>query len=793
MKAPLSWLRDFVDIEVGADALAERLSLTGLTVDGVIRPCEGVRGVVVAEVLAKRDHPDADKLMLVMVHDGVGERPIVCGARNFEVGDKVPLAKPGAVLPGGFEIGTRKVRGELSEGMLCSAKELGLGADHSGILIADPGAEPGRDLIEALDLDDAILDIDVLPNRPDALSILGIAREIAALYGLDLRCPELPAYASAPGPAVTVAVEDPTACPRYTARTIIDVSGGQGSPWWLRRRLALAGMRPIDPIVDATNHTMLELGQPLHAFDLGTIDGAQIRVRTAHAGESIITLDGQSRALEPGDLLICDASRPVALAGVMGGSDTEVSEVTSTILLESASFAPMSIARTARRLDLRSEAAQRFERGVDPAIIEDASERCAALIARLTGGSVGEAMVADGPGTAMPTPIEVSSRAINARLGTDLQIEPIVALLGSVGCAVRAQGDDLEVTPPTWRPDITIAEDLSEEVARLYGYDRIEGSLPPGARVGGLTDAQTRGRLVRSVMLARGCNEAVTLSLLPPDFADRLSLPEGHSWRTTTSLTNALSAEESLLRPSLVPGLLDAARRNSSRRVLPVRVFETGTTFHRDGAVLNEHRRIAALLHGPARSGLHGSARDLDIIDARDLVHAIAERLGVSLSLTPTDLGSPLHPGRAALVKRDGNVIGWLAELLPRVGEALELVGRVAVFELDLDELVAEAPRPMAPVLPRHPSLDRDLAVVIPEGTRAAEVLEVIRSAGGPLLESVGAFDRYSGSQIGEGKVSLAFALRLRADDRTLTDDEAATVLNAVTSAIAERGWAIRA
>lgn len=793
MRAPLSWLRAFAPIERDAESLAELLSATGLTVDGIERPGRGISGVIVGEVRSKRPHPDADKLMLLTVFDGNGERPIVCGATNYEVGSLVPLATPGGTLPGGMEIGARKVRGELSEGMLCSARELGLGSDHGGIMILGPERTPGEDLVAALELDDEVLVIDVLPNRPDALSILGVAREIAALDGLPLAWPHVAPPKAGQSESVAVTVEDVFGCPRYTARTIADVQGGGVSPWWLRRRLLLAGMRPIDPIVDATNHTMLELGQPLHAFDFATLEGGSIIVRSARAGETLTTLDGQKRTFEVEDLLICDGKRPVAIAGVMGGADTEVTAGTRTILLESASFAASRIARTARRLDLRSEAAQRFERGVDPRIIDEASQRCAALIAELTGGSVGAPSTQDGPGSAAPSPIASSVSRINARLGSHLTRTQIDAHLRSAGCDVAGDDGDILVTPPTFRPDLALPVDLDEEVARFERYDNIPSTLPLGARVGGLTAAQLRVRAVREALLARGCDEAVTLSLISPTFGERLRLEPTHAWLATAQLTNPLSADESVLRPSLLPGVIEAVRRNVSRRVTPVQLFEIGTTFTVTGQTVEERRCLAIVLNGAAESGLHNSARSFDVFDARDLVQAALGVLGHVVTFENGALGAPFHPGRGARVMVDGVVVGLVAELDPRLADGLEISGRLALAEMDLDAITSSAPTPGAPNVGRYPSIDRDLAVVIPESTTAQSLLDVVMTAGEPLLESVDVFDRFAGAQVGVGLVSLALALRLRSTDRTLTDDDAGQTMASIEAAIAAMGWTIRA
>ena len=796
MRVPLSWLRAFVPYEGETDALAERLSLAGLAVEQILRPGRDIGGVIVAEVLEVAKHPDADSLHLVVVDDGQGRRDIVCGASNYVIGDRVPLAVPGSTLPGGIEIARRAVRGRESDGMLCSGRELGLGADHSGILLLDQDAKPGSALVDALELDDDVLELDVLPNRPDALSILGVAREVAALYGLPLTVPGLVIDEDDEDAADAIRVEvvDVEGCPRYTARILRDVATRGRSPWWLRRRLLLCGMRPIDPIVDATNHQMLEVGQPLHAFDLATLRGALIRVRAANPDETLETLDGQVRALVEGDLLICDADRPIALAGVMGGADTEVTDATRDVLLESATFDARRIAATSRRLDLRSEAAQRFERGVDPAIVEVANARCAALIASLTGARVASGVVADGPGATPPPRIVTSVPWLAARTGAPITEQIADTTLRAIGCDLDGDPDELIVVPPTWRPDMFAAEDVAEEVARLYGYDRIPERLPLGGRTGGLTAAQRNLRQVRAALLACGIDEAVTLSLIAPDLADRLALPDEHPWRATIAVANPLSEQESRLRPSLLPGLLDAARRNVARRVLPARLFEIGTVFHGHGTQVLESQRCALVLTGPAPSGWHAADRDLDVFDARTALDAIATALGLGFTLEQDpDPVAPFHPARTGLVSIGGHIVGTLGELHPRAAAAFELPGRVAILDLELTTFIGHDAVARAADVPRMPAIERDLALVVDARTPSSEIAEALRAAGGALVASVHLFDRYAGEQVEPGKVSLAFRVTLRAADRTLTDEEAATVMADLGTLAAREGWQIRA
>jgi phenylalanyl-tRNA synthetase beta chain len=592
------------------------------------------------------------------------------------------------------------------------------------------------------------------------------------------------------GSQIAVEVIDGDGCPRYTARIIRGIGTRGRSPWWLRRRLLLCGMRPIDPIVDATNHQMLEIGQPLHAFDLATLRGGTIRVRAAHADDALETLDGQHRPLADGDLLICDADRPIALAGVMGGADTEVTEATRDVLLESATFDARRIARTSRRLDLRSEAAQRFERGVDPAVAEVANARCAALIASLTGARVAPGAVADGPGPAPRPRIVTSVGWLATRIGAPITADIAHTTLTAIGCEVDG---DLVVVPPTWRPDILAAEEVSEEVARLYGYDRVPETLPSGGRSGGLSASQRNERALRTVLRASGADEAVTLSLIAPDVPDRLSLPQEHPWRRTVAVANPLSDQESRLRASLLPGLLDATARNVARRVLPVRLFEIGIVFAPHGQQVLEAKRCSVVLTGPGEETWHAPARDLDAFDARTALDAVATGLGVAFDVEQDpDPVAPFHPTRTGLIRLEGHVVGTLGELHPRAADALALPPRVAILDLDLTMLLGRDEVAVGRDVPRLPAIERDLALVVDASTRSSAVADAIRSAGGDLVESIRLFDRFVGEQIGPGKVSLAFAIRLRAPDRTLTDEDAAEVMARIASAATANRWSVR-
>lgn len=794
MRVPFSWLREFVPVEADPEDVAGRLSVTGLAVEEILRPGAGISGVIVAEVREMREHPNADNLMLVRAFDGTQERDIVCGARNYVIGDRVPLAVPGGRLPGGIEIGRREVRGEISEGMMCSAREMRVSDDHSGILILDRDAPLGRDVVEALELDDVVFDVDVTPNRPDCLSVVGVAREVAAIYGLPMTVPVPKVVEGGPDAAglASVVIEDADGCPRYVARIIEGVSS-MASPWWMRRRILAAGMRPISAVVDVTNYVLLERGQPLHAFDLDTLAGSAIVVRGPQPGDGIETLDGQRRVLTEGDLLICDGRGPVAVAGIMGGAATEVSSATTRILLESAWFTPGRVAATARRLGLRTEASIRFERGIDPEGVASAADRAAELLAQVCGASIARGSIDTGARRWESLPVRLRPARARALIGADIPDQDMVESLRRLECRVEAEGDALVVHPPSHRVDLSIEEDLIEEVARLFGPDQIPETLPSGARCGRLTDLQRRRRIARAALLGAGLSEAQTLSLLPRGLADRLSLPAGEILRGARTLANPLSEDEAVLRPSLVYGLLLAGSRNATRRVLPARLFEIGTTFTRNAGGVSERVSAGWILSGSASGSWHEPDRPLDFFDARGALEALMGALGVrDWDVVSQDGVHPYHPGRYGVVRIGGEAVGFLAELLPGVAEVLELPARVAVGEVDLGVLLEGLPRVRAPLLPKFPAIARDIALLVPESTPSSGVREAIVSAAGRILESIELFDVYRGHPVPEGKVSLAFRLVLRDPERTLNDSDADAAMDRILDAAGAAGWSVR-
>lgn len=789
MLAPLSWLRDFAPFDASVGELASALSNLGLVVDSVTPVGASLDGVEVVKILAIRAHPDADRIRLVDVDRGDGEAlQIACGAINMAVGDLVPLATVGTKLPGGFEIGRRKMRGQWSNGMLCAATELELPAteDVDGLMILAAGlAAPGTPLTDALGLEpDVVFELDITPNRPDALSMAGVARDLAAALGLPFEIrPE--AHPVAVNPTVeraSVSVAHPDLCPRFTGTVIDGVVVGP-SPVWLARRLTLAGMRPISNVVDVSNYVMLDLGQPNHAYDLGRLAGRGLTVRRARLGETITTLDGVERTLEDQDCLICDAqSLPVGIGGIMGGAGTEIRPDTAAVLLEAAYFSPMAIARTGARLGLVTEARSRFERGVDPDIAERAVDRFAALLAVTTGAGPGlrrgrTTDVMSEEDVARPPTVLLRTERVNALLGTRLTDDDVEHLLRPIGfTAGRADVGVHSVRIPSWRPDVEREVDVVEEVARLFGYGHIERTLPTGARPStGLTSFQQYRRTVRDVLVGAGMSEAWTNTFLAPGDLGKAGLAE-----VAVRVANPLDQSESILRTALLPGLLSALRFNADRQAEDVALFEIGRTFAApsgDRVVPDENEELAAVITG---SGI-------DATDAGRLWALIADALRLVGVSVHADVIAGLHPTRAArLVGADGTVIGALGEVDPEVVRAFGLRGRVAYLGAGVERLAAQPRRPTtARPVSRFPASDIDLAFLVADPVPADDVEATVTSHAGPLLERVGLFDIYRGPQAGAGRRSLAYRLRFRAPDRTLTDAEVARCRADVIAAVA--------
>jgi phenylalanyl-tRNA synthetase beta chain len=777
----LSWLRELVPVQLGAEELGDLLAMKGAHPESIERPWAGLDGVIVARVLDVRDHPNSETLCLARVSTGSGEQEVVVGVRNFAPGDLVPLAAPGARVPSLPEpLGARKIRGVVSNGMLCSPRELGLSQDHGGILLLEGGPEPGDDLKRVLGLDEVVLDLEIESNRPDLLSVVGIAREVAGATGLPLSMPDASVDESSEDAATiaTVEVKDAEGCPRYLARVIRGL-GDATTPQRVQARLTAAGARPISPAVDATNYAMLELGQPLHAFDLRRLAGPGIVVRRAEPGERLTTLDDVERELVPEDLLICDADGSVAIAGVMGGATSEVGEETRDVLLESAYFEPRGILRTSRRLQLLTEASIRFSRGTDPEGVGPAASRAARLMTDWSGG--GEVLAGTIDVGAPPARRSISVRPARASavLGYDVSSADMVEALARLEVRAEPAGDEVRVEAPPFRPDLELEVDVVEEVARVQGYDRLPATLPRIRQPGSEQPSYALRRRVRELLVRAGLREANSLSFASASDLDLM----GHG--DAIPVANPPSGDQPFLRTSLLPNLARAAARNADRGIRGAALFEVGHVFRAvDGVREREH--VAAALWGLAGEGLYADDRPFDVFDAKGAVESLLHGLGIDGWGIGDAAGPPFHPGRSAAIVAADAVVGTMGELHPRVAEAFGVTGRLAVFEFDVDAL---APHVDATVAfrdaPRFPPVRRDLAFIVPRETAAGDVLDALTDAGGELLGRRTLFDVFEGGSLGEGEKSLAFSLEFRAPDRTLTDDEAEAAVAAIVARLA--------
>ncbi len=771
MRAPLSWIRDFTPAEAPVEELVAALNQLGLEVESVDEPGRHVRDVIAARVLDVAPHPNADRLTLVDVDFGSGQTQVVCGARNVATDDVVPLARAGSEIPE-RRLERRKIKGVESDGMLLSPRELGLGDDHEGILQLDETVAPGADVRGVLGLDDVVFDLELTPNRPDAMCIVGVARELAAHFGWPLEVAEpAPPASRKVASDVTVQIDAPERCPRYIG-WVARVTMGQ-SPAWMAQRLVKAGMRPISNVVDVTNYVLLERNQPLHAFDLGRLGGRGILVRLATKGERMTTLDTVERDLSEDDLLICDADgAPQAIAGIMGGSTSEVSESTAELLLEAAYFQPIGIARSSKRLKLRSESSARFERGIDPNGVSVQAARAMELLAEVAGAAVAPDAVDEYPRPVERNRIRVRTSKVNRVLGTRLTDTDVLSALQPLEIDVEGSGEEIVAIPPTFRPDLEREIDLVEEVARRVGFASIARTVPrPDDQVGGLTASQRDRRLVADILVGAGLSEAVTLPLAAPSDLERAGAPLDR----LVEAANPLRAEESVLRTRVLPGLLRAVARNTARGLADVAVFELGRVFlaPKAGLLPDEPTHVAVAIAGTVRRRPVEDDRPVDARDAADVVHQLCDGLEVGAPAIRAGAAPGFEPATAAAVVVDGGEIGAVGEIEAEVCDALELTGPVAAFELDLDRLLAADRRDRTFRAPSpYPPSSIDLAFVVTDDTAAGDVATTLRDAGGDLVEEVRLFDVFRAEALGAGRKSLAFALRFRAPDRTLTDAE---------------------
>jgi len=807
MRVPLAWLREYCDPDLDVRGVEERLTMTGTKVEAVHHHGVGaVESFVVGRVLEAAAHPNADRLKVCQVDLGGagadGPATIVCGARNVAAGQAVAVARPGAVMPDGTTLKEVKLRGVSSEGMILAEGELDLGSDGGGILVLDAlelDAElaPGTPLADLLPISTDVLELEITPNRPDCLGVYGVARELHAASGASLTEPP---WREDPGSSgeldgADVAVECPELCRRFTARAFEDVAIGP-SPLWLKARLIAAGQRPINNVVDITNYAMLLTGQPLHAFDLDRVAGRRLVVRRAHEREQVQTLDGQTRTLDSEIVLIEDADGPTSIAGLMGGARSEVHADTRNVLLEVATWSGPNINRSSWKLGLRSEASGRFEKGLQPEQCMHAQAVASRLIVELCGAKLLPGTIDLAWQPSAPRVIRLREFRVEAILGVPVPAARQAEILQALDFEVEPATDGLDVTVPALRrDDVTREIDLIEEVARIDGLDRLPATLPARRGAAGrLSHPQRLRRDAEDAMVGRGLHEVVGWSFADPDLLDRLTLPPEDEMRDVVRLENPLSDAQSIMRPTLLGSLLDAARHNVSRNGPDVAIFESGTVYRASKAdrPADEHHALGVLLSGAlVPSSWRGAPVQADFFATKALLSTLLAKLRVDWSVRPRSWPF-LHPGRGADVLVGGEVLGFLGELHPRVAGAWDLQG-AAAFAIDLDKVLAASPpavefRAFASV----PSLRQDLAVTLPDAISAAEALECVRAAAGETLEEVSVFDVYAGEQVGEGKRSLALALSFRALDRTLTDEDVAPVRERIVAALGELGGELR-
>ncbi|NSW90870.1 MAG: phenylalanine--tRNA ligase subunit beta [Firmicutes bacterium] len=796
MKVPVSWLKDFVEINVGIEEFANALTLSGSKVEGIERLGEEISKVVVGKIISIEKHPDADKLLVTKVDVGDEIIQVVTGARNISTGDYVPVALHGSTLPGGVRIKKSKLRGVESNGMLCSIHELELtkndypDADENGIFIlqhersnADETQgklKPGQDIKEVLGLDDTVIEFEITSNRPDCLNILGIAREAAATLKNKLKKPviELKEEGEEASRFAQVEIKAPDLCPRYAARIIKNVKVAS-SPEWMKRRLRAAGVRPINNIVDITNYVMLELGQPMHAFDLEYIKGSKIVVRRAEDNEVIKTLDGQERKLDSSMLVIADDESPVAVAGVMGGENSEIHEDTKTILLESANFNGISVRLTAKKLGMRTEASSRFEKGLDVENVITAINRAAQLIEELGAGKVCKGIIDCFPGKKEERVIKLRPEKINSFLGTRLSSDTMIEMLESL--ELKVDKDTMTIKVPAFRQDIEREADIAEEIARLYDYNNIEPTLLQGKAlsIGRKTHKQKIEDLIKYTMISCGLSEIYTYSFTSPRVFDRIRLPAESNLRRVVTISNPLGEDYSVMRTTTIPDMLGVISRNYSRSVEEARLFELSFVYLPKELPLKDLPTEKPVL----TLGMYGN---VDFYDLKGVVEELLDKLRIEdYEFIPEKDNPAFHPGRTARIIICGNEAGIIGEIHPDVAEEFEAPERTYVGVVDVMPLVENA-KMMAEYkpLPKFPSVTRDIAILLDERIMAGTIEKLIRENGGKVLEDISLFDVYKGKQVPEGMKSMAYSLTFRAEDRTLTDEEVNKVMDKIISSL---------
>lgn len=794
------WLKEYVTIDDSVSNLAERITRTGIEVDDLIDYTKDIKNLVVGFVKSKEKHPDADKLNVCQVDIGEDEPvQIVCGAPNVDAGQYVIVAKVGGRLPGGIKIKRAKLRGERSEGMICSLQEIGISSNYipksfeSGIFVFSESQVPGTDALQALYLDDQVMEFDLTPNRADALSMIGTAYEVAALYNTKMTKPETTSneLELSANDELTVTIENEDKVPYYSARVVHDVTI-EPSPIWMQVRLIKAGIRPINNVVDISNYVLLEYGQPLHMFDQDAIGSQQIVVRQANEGEKMTTLDDTERELLTSDIVITNGQTPIALAGVMGGDFSEVKEHTSNIVIEGAIFDPVSIRHTSRRLNLRSESSSRFEKGIATEFVDEAVDRACYLLQTYANGKVLKDRVSSGELGAFITPIDITADKINRTIGFDLSQNDIVTIFNQLGFDTEINDDVITVQVPSRRKDITIKEDLIEEVARIYGYDDIPSTLPVFEKVtsGQLTDRQYKTRMVKEVLEGAGLDQAITYSLVSKEDATAFAMQQ----RQTIDLLMPMSEAHASLRQSLLPHLIEAASYNVARKNKDVKLFEIGNVFfaNGEGELPDQVEYLSGILTGDyVVNQWQGKKETVDFYLAKGVVDRVSEKLNLEFSYRRADIDG-LHPGRTAEILLENKVIGFIGELHPTLAADNDLK-RTYVFELNFDALMAVSVGYINyQPIPRFPGMSRDIALEVDQNIPAADLLSTIHAHGGNILKGTLVFDVYQGEHLEKGKKSIAIRLNYLDTEETLTDERVSKVQAEIEAALIEQGAVIR-
>ncbi|HGZ5068467.1 TPA: phenylalanine--tRNA ligase subunit beta [Staphylococcus aureus] len=794
------WLKEYVTIDDSVSNLAERITRTGIEVDDLIDYTKDIKNLVVGFVKSKEKHPDADKLNVCQVDIGEDEPvQIVCGAPNVDAGQYVIVAKVGGRLPGGIKIKRAKLRGERSEGMICSLQEIGISSNYipksfeSGIYVFSEAQVPGTDALQALYLDDQVMEFDLTPNRADALSMIGTAYEVAALYNTKMTKPETTSNELdlSANDELTVTIENEDKVPYYSARVVHDVTI-EPSPIWMQARLIKAGIRPINNVVDISNYVLLEYGQPLHMFDQDAIGSQQIVVRQANEGEKMTTLDDTERELLTSDIVITNGQTPIALAGVMGGDFSEVKEQTSNIVIEGAIFDPVSIRHTSRRLNLRSESSSRFEKGIATEFVDEAVDRACYLLQTYANGKVLKDRVSSGELGAFITPIDITADKINRTIGFDLSQNDIVTIFNQLGFDTEINDDVITVLVPSRRKDITIKEDLIEEVARIYGYDDIPSTLPVFDKVtsGQLTDRQYKTRMVKEVLEGAGLDQAITYSLVSKEDATAFSMQQ----RQTIDLLMPMSEAHASLRQSLLPHLIEAASYNVARKNKDVKLFEIGNVFfaNGEGELPDQVEYLSGILTGDyVVNQWQDKKETVDFYLAKGVVDRLSEKLNLEFSYRRADIDG-LHPGRTAEILLENKVVGFIGELHPILAADNDLK-RTYVFELNFDALMAVSVGYINyQPIPRFPGMSRDIALEVDQNIPAADLLSTIHAHGGNILKDTLVFDVYQGEHLEKGKKSIAIRLNYLDTEETLTDERVSKVQAEIEAALIEQGAVIR-